>query len=163
MTRPSAVACTRGRTTRPATLRPRVVLVGPLVLTLVLAVGCTSSSTDVFSLEVGDCFQDPDSATEEVRAVQAVDCDEPHDNEVYAVFDLPDGDFPGADAIAEASLEGCLDRFEQYVGTAYPASELYATWLYPTETSWGEDDREVVCVLFAQDEQLEGSMEGSGR
>lgn len=134
-----------------------------LVVSGALLVACTSSSTDVFSLNVGDCFQDPDTTVDEIREVETVDCEEPHDNEVYAVFDLPDGDFPGADAISEASLDGCLERFEDFVGTPYPESELYATWLFPTESSWGEDDREVVCVLFAQGEQLEGSMEGSGR
>jgi hypothetical protein len=159
MTRSTAGARTRGWTTRPA----RVWLPAAFVGVLALALGCTSTSTDVFSLQVGDCFQDPDTSEDEIHAVETVDCAEPHDNEVYAVFDLPDGGFPGPDAIAEASLEGCLDRFEEFVGTPYPESELFATWLYPTETSWAEDDREVVCVLFAQEGGLEGSMEGSGR
>jgi hypothetical protein len=157
VTRSTAVARTRERATRPVLQRLAVTIVGVVVL------GCSSSSTEVFSLQVGDCFQDPEAAAEEVHEVQTVPCDQPHDNEVYASLDLPDGDFPGADAIAEASLDGCLERFEEYVGTPYHASQLYATWLYPTESSWGEGDREVVCVLFAQDEQFEGSMQGWGR
>jgi hypothetical protein len=157
MTGPTGAGSRRWRGSRPASRRLVLAVAGALL------VGCTSSGTDVFSLEVGDCFQDPDSTVDEIREVEAVDCEEPHDNEVFAVFDLPDGDFPGADAISAASLDGCLERFEDFVGTPYPDSELYATWLFPTESSWGEDDREVVCVLFADGEQLEGSMQGSGR
>ena len=60
-------------------------------------------------------------------------------------------------------MGGCIDRFEEYVGAPYARTELFATWLLPTDRSWGAGDREVVCVLFAQEEQLEGSMRGSQR
>ena len=62
-----------------------------IVLGVVLAVAmaCTGN---VFSLEVGDCFNDPDSGFEEVTDVEIVECSENHDNEVYALSDYPAGD-----------------------------------------------------------------------
>src|SRR5688500_4430769 len=60
------------------------------------------------SLQAGDCFNDPEAGSPtQVTALEAVPCDEPHDNEVFHVFQLDDGDFPGADEVKQAGLEGC--------------------------------------------------------
>jgi hypothetical protein len=117
---------------------------------------------NVFSLEVGQCFQDQSAATE-VSDVEVVDCDDAHDNEVYGLFDLPDGDYPGAEAVQEAAVLGCYDRFEGFVGRDYESSRLDFGWLYPTSDSWDNGDREVICMLSElSGEQLIGSMKDSG-
>lgn len=140
-------------------MRARLVSVA---LACLLVVAC-SSEGDVFSLEVGACFDDPGDL-EQVSEVPVVDCAEPHDNEVYGVFDLPDGDFPGIEAVQDAAVDGCLgERFESYVGTPYPESEIFASALWPTDASWSEGDREVVCFLFEPDEKLIGSQRNAGR
>ncbi|MDA3040977.1 MAG: hypothetical protein O3C27_15900 [Actinomycetota bacterium] len=51
----------------------------------------------VFAMEVGDCFQVP--IEDLVQSVEAVPCTEPHDAQVYAKFDMPDGPYPGEPAI----------------------------------------------------------------
>lgn len=117
---------------------------------------------DVFSLEVGQCFDRPDE-TEQVFSVDTVPCEEPHDFEVYAVFDLPDGPFPPVDELEEQGGQGCLDRFEAYVEHPYPTSEIFAETLLPSASSWETGDREVICLLFVPGEQLVGSMRGAGR
>lgn len=133
-----------------------------VAIACLLIVAC-SSEGDVFSLEVGACFDDPDDI-EQVSEVPVVDCAEPHDNEVFAVFDLPDGDFPGIEAVQDASVDGCLgERFESYVGTPYPESEIFASALWPTDSSWSAGDREVVCFLFEPGEKLIGSQRNAGR
>lgn len=144
-------------------------------LFLVVAVGlaCISlaaceQETDVFSIEVGDCFQDASSLSEEeateVESVPIVDCEEHHDNEVYHTFDIEGGEFPGAAAVQETSDEGCLAAFEEFVGTPYDSSRYYFGTLYPTRQTWSEmDDREVVCYVFLPDGvRSQGSARGSG-
>lgn len=122
------------------------------------------SEGNVFSLEVGTCFNDADSTATELSEVPIVDCSEPHDNEVYHLFDLPDGDYPGEAAVSTAANEGCLDAFAGYVGTAYLDSELDYFPLTPTSGSWDAGDREVVCALYDLTlAQLTGSMQGAGR
>ena len=50
----------------------------------------------VFSLPVGTCFDDQDEA-EAISSVPAVDCSEPHDNEVFALIDYTETDeYPGS-------------------------------------------------------------------
>lgn len=124
--------------------------------------GC-SSEGDVFALEVGTCFDDFGEGAE-ISNVPIVDCAEPHQYEVYALFDLADGEFPGTEAVGAASQEGCIgSRFEDYVGAPYATSAIYASAFEPTAESWAEGDREVVCFLYEPDVQLTGSMRGAGR
>ena len=99
---------------------------GAVLLVLALATSCSDDSTSdnstrdeegniteggdvgVFALEVGDCFdQPPDGNIEEVAGVP---CDEPHDTEVYAKFDMEGGDdapYPG-----DAAVQTCAPRLE---------------------------------------------------
>ncbi|MDA0351783.1 MAG: septum formation family protein [Chloroflexi bacterium] len=117
---------------------------------------------NVFSLKVGDCFENPGTGVE-VSNVTTTDCGEPHGVEVYGLFDLPDGDFPGAAVVEDAAIEGCLSRFEPYVGRDFDSSALDISWLYPTPDSWDQGDQEIVCILrdFGGD-PLTGSMKDSG-
>ena len=135
------------------------------VLLSVLLFTISCSNNNVFSLEVGQCFADTISSEgEEVRNVDIVDCEEPHLNEIYAVVDLPEGDFPLV-FIDDDSAEICYNAFEPFVGLAYEYSIYEANFLRPTMETWEElDDREVVCYLFDMEGKLKtGTAANSGR
>jgi hypothetical protein len=119
----------------------------------------------VFSMEVGLCFDDEDTSATEVSSVPDVPCDEPHDNEVYATAQYTETDtYPGDEAMQSAGSEVCLAEFEGYVGKSYDESELDYFPITPTQGSWDNGDREIVCALYAVSlEKLTGSMQGSGR
>ena len=54
----------------------------------------------------------------------------------------------------------------QNVGSshAYETSELFAFVLQPTEETWeAAGDREFICSVYLESEELEGSVEGSER
>ena len=98
----------------------------------------------VFRLQVGDCLND-DIVTEQ-SSIPVVPCDEPHDSQIYAAFDLSGSEFPGTLTVESESQDGCLERFEEIFGP-YEASPYFFGYLYPTEDSWNEiNDREVLCV-----------------
>ena len=129
---------------------------------LLFAISC--SNGNVFSLEVGQCFADAiSSGGEEVENVDIVDCEKPHLNEIYAVVDLPEGDFPLV-FIDEDSAEICYNAFEPFVGQAYEYSIYEVNFLRPTKETWEQlDDREVVCYLFDMQGSLKtGSAANSG-
>ena len=121
----------------------------------------TAGSVDAFAIQIGDCFDDASSA--EVTQVAGVPCAEPHDNEVFATFDLGAPEWPGEEAVTKLGDTGCLKRFQPYVGTTYEKSVLMITTLTPTEGSWSQrDDREVVCVAYHMElEKLSGSVRDS--
>jgi ribonucleotide reductase alpha subunit len=117
---------------------------------------------------VGDCYNDEVAAetseeSTEVTNVAGLPCTEPHDNEVYPVFNTTLTEFPGAEEMFHQSFEECLGRFDNFVGTKYEDSQLDITVMYPTSESWIElADREIICVLYDLDlVKLEGVMRDS--
>jgi len=76
-----------------------------------------SGGLGAFQMRVGDCFNHAPAEDDEfVASVEGVPCNTPHDNEVFAEFDVaPAAVFPGQDAIYEEAWLGCLDRFEEWV------------------------------------------------
>ena len=122
-------------------------------------------TADPFGLEVGDCFDDTAMGINEVTEVPEVPCLLPHDNEVYALFELPPGAFPGDEEVEASATLGCYERFSVAIGKSYEESELDFLAMHPTEASWTQvSDREVVCLAYHMEYQkLNGSVLGSGR
>jgi hypothetical protein len=127
-----------------------------------LAGACTTEG-NVFSLGVGQCFVD-DVGAVDVSNVGIVDCTEPHLNEIFALPELPDGDFPLV-TVDEDSAMLCFDNFNSYVGVDYSFSIYEVGFLRPSQETWAElDDREVVCYLFDMNgETKTGTARASGR
>ena len=122
---------------------------------------------DVFSFEVGDCFDDPPGTSTGVAEVPAVPCSESHDNEVFALGDHPaddDAPYPGDAAMQSFAEEFCLGEFEGYVGISYDESRFAAAPFFPSQDTWEQqDDREFVCFLYdLESQKLTGSMKDSG-
>lgn len=112
--------------------------------------------------EVGDCLNTADLSDPEIVEITPVPCEHEHDAEVYYTFDLPEGDFPGDEAVIAAAEDGCHGAFEGYVGSSYEESAIYFTFLHPSEQGWrSASDREVICVLQAS-EPVTGSLQDSG-
>jgi len=139
----------------------------------------SAEDLDAFPMREGDCF-DGSLDMNQARSVgisgggfaeemAAIPCSEPHDNELYAVFDLSDRlpylaleRFPGEEGIVSFSRDGCFERFENFIGISYEESTLLVRMLYPTAESWAQGDREVSCMVYHSEEKLAGSMRGSG-
>ena len=147
-----------------------------LAVTVAICFGCApaernesgeidvAGSVDAFTIRVGDCFDDRFNISDEVSDVPGVPCSERHDNEVFATFDLTSSDWPGDDWVTEVADEGCLERFQGYVGATYEESVLMITTLIPSEGSWNQlEDREVVCIAYHMElDKLTGSVRNTG-
>lgn len=119
-------------------------------------------ATSVFDLEEGDCFG---AAGEQVETVNVVDCEDPHIYEVYALVDYESDDqaYPGAEDVSAYADEQCEASFEDFVGIEYESSRWYITSVTPSEETWADGDREIVCTLNLEDEsEVTGSAEDSG-
>ena len=122
--------------------------------------------TSVFDLEAGYCFS---TESDQLETVLVVDCEQPHEYEVFALFDHPAGDaeaYPGDDVLLEYADTECRPPFEEYVDRDYETSIWYITSLTPSEQTWADGDREITCLLNQQDEDEEpiavtGSAEGA--
>ncbi|MFJ4106976.1 hypothetical protein [Oerskovia enterophila] len=168
-----------------AHLRPaRSLAVGAVLLTSSLLVsGCSAilgpqeaqrdepggevtaaSDADVFSLQLGDCGNQPvaDEESFEVTSMPVVPCTDPHTDELYAEKELAAGDYPGEEAILAQTEEFCLAEFEGFVGLSYEESSLDIWHMYPLQGGWEtQDDRVIQCVITAGTEPTTGSLKGS--
>lgn len=139
----------------------RRILYLPALIALALVTAACGSSVAANDVEVGTCTSQDFS--DGVGEIESMDCSEPHLLEVFAVYDLPDGDYPGDAEISQQSGEGCAgDRFEDYVGVPFVDSIFFVTWVPPTEKTWNDaDDRTVICFIVTEDgSERSGSVRG---
>ena len=135
-----------------------------LVLATTMVVLSACGGTSVFEMAVGDCFDDP-SQFDEVSSLMTVDCAEPHDNEVFALFDYTGSAvYPGEDVLQDVAEEGCIARFEDYIGIDYFESDIWFSALWPSAGSWDDGDREIICFAYEGDfSKITGSLRGAAR
>lgn len=138
-----------------------LIIVALWAILLVLAVALTTDGVDrdssgavtsrgdvsTTALVPGDCLVDAPS-TKAQLTVEVGPCDEPHMQEVYANFDLADGDYPGAKQVIRLAEGGCVKRFADYVGTSlsHADPDLRVFYLHPLKSSW-HLTRQVTCLV----------------
>ncbi|GAA3529435.1 septum formation family protein [Aeromicrobium panaciterrae] len=120
----------------------------------------SQGKVSVDELKAGDCVVE-NIAEKEYARVEVAPCAKEHSSEIYATFELEDGDFPGDKQVDELAGQGCYDRFETFVGISYDDSALDMTYLLPLEDSW-DVDRGVACMVMA-DGATTGSFKGAKR
>jgi hypothetical protein len=130
-------------------------------------VDTTTGDDDVFSIKVGECFNDETAEGEAVTEVEKVDCAEPHIWEAYESIIMEDGDgtYPGEDVVTEKAQTDCKAAFADYIGLDYDSSALDLSYYYPTEETWTQlNDREILCIVTdSAVDRTEGSLEGAAR
>jgi hypothetical protein len=104
------------------------------------AAGIDRVTTD--RLEVGQCIRAVGESTE-IYSMPVVPCDQPHEAEVYHVFTMDAGPFPGDAAVESESGERCSAALEPYLTPENESLEI--VYLYPHEGNWRQD-RRVTCI-----------------
>ena len=112
-------------------------------------------SNEVTSLQVGECFDQPQAETE-VSEVQRQPCNEPHDAEVIAVLvhpAPPTEGYPVVSGFDDYIEENCIPAFDSYTGRSFQTdTELALRYFRPTLTGWGGGDRGFTCYVARADE-----------
>jgi hypothetical protein len=126
----------------------------------------------VYTPAVGQCFdrrrleERPENGPQQTDIVLLLDCALPHENEVFAVLDLPGAgrDYPGETAMRDFARANCTTTFLDYVGKAYEVSDLEVGYYLPSSTEWGQGAHKLGCYVFdVGGDKLEGSVRGTGR
>lgn len=130
-----------------------LVIGGGVALYLAFGQG-TVTATDV---EIGDCLSEIPGDTR-VLTVKTIDCAETHAGEVFAVLQMPGGDFPGQAAI-DTYADKCSPELASYARSAMTDDTVQLYVLYPTAETWEQGDRAVTCVATL-DPPRSGSFKG---
>ncbi|MEV4677631.1 MULTISPECIES: DUF4190 domain-containing protein [Actinomadura] len=89
----------------------------------------------------GDCLG---KWSEDLPAQRVLACTDEHWMEVFAVFRLEDGPYPGAKATERRAEAGCDKRYEKVFSGRRTPDIL--TWMMPEEDEWTSGIRTVVCL-----------------
>lgn len=148
--------------------------IGALLMTLAFTTGGARDAWDgfrdaangagtTFSVDKGECFDSQSGSLEEYAYdVDIVPCDGEHDAEVFANVPMPDGDYPGDDAVTGVADEECYARSESYAMDTWALPvDVDVYYFTPTRQSWRYGDREITCMFGNVD--AEGSLTGSLR
>lgn len=103
----------------------------------------TTQNTRPDKLRVGDCVSEINEG--EVANIKVVPCNQANGGKVFAVFELPAGDWPGLTAVQNAAEKGCTDRWKASKQKASAESSIF--YLHPTEDGWSLGDRGTTCLL----------------
>lgn len=138
-----------------------VVVVGGLVYAMLTTAhrdgdGQITSAGTVSATEIklGDCMNPPDAET--VTDVPAVPCAQPHQGEVFALVDVPDGPFPGNNEVGD--LADCGGRLSAYSARAANDEHMQLTLITPSADTWKTGDRQVVCIVEPETGLTSGSV-----
>jgi len=119
----------------------------------------SKGKVSAYDVQVGDCSAA--ELKEETVDIELVPCTEPHTHEAYFLVEHPDGPYPGSTAIETFAEQQCVGAFADFVGIELSESRFYFTYLYPSVSTWNDDqDRQVVCFVVSRDEPISGSVEG---
>lgn len=111
---------------------------------LVAAVVLVKDTTIATSMKVGDCITDLPSDTR-VLTLPTTDCAQEHAGEVYAVIEMPEGDYPGQSKIDEYQNR-CPAELLAVAPDAIEDDSVGIYVLYPTPETWQQDDRAITCI-----------------
>ncbi|MEA3502337.1 MAG: septum formation family protein, partial [Actinomycetota bacterium] len=110
-------------------------------------------------LLVGECLDD-----DELDSFLAGDdysvmeCDDPHDYEVYHVHEFAGGPYPGDETVLDELDDVCWGEFESYVDRDYETSVLDIYRVWPSQGLWDSGYRIGECLLFdSEGKKLTGS------
>lgn len=110
--------------------------------------------TPVLRIQVaaGMCLASTAYTAGPVAQFVRVPCSSPHRAEVLAVFQIPDGPWPGADTDADGNplVESCRDYVDPYQAYIPDSVRAEATMTFSTPDEWGWDwaaDRMMICGI----------------
>lgn len=112
-----------------------------------------------FEVAVGECYNVG-------TPFRVVDCNSPHDGEVFASYTIPMSStepYPGEEEVTKIAQRQCRRSFEGYVGVRPRFSELSIRFVYPSPESWSNGERQVSCLAQLDQGNLTESVRGQGR
>jgi hypothetical protein len=133
------------------------------------ASGATATAgAEIPDLEVGDCIDtSATSGQTTLYRIPVVSCTTAHGGEIYAETTAPDSlagnrSTPTQQALWDAADAYCYPQFAKFVGMRWAKSELLYWPIAPSEASWAEGDRRILCVIESE-QPVTGSLADAER
>jgi uncharacterized protein DUF4190/putative regulator of septum formation len=119
-----------------------------------------TSSTNVFALKPGQCFQNPPASQTVlgVTYVTVVPCTTPHNAQAFVQFTATGTSYPGVDALKRQADTGCHARITKSVQKSKIKDSMSLHYLYPLESSWTSGHKTITCLIVNSKPNLKTSL-----
>jgi hypothetical protein len=127
-----------------------------------------TAGAEIPDLQVGDCIDTAaTSGQTTLYRIPVVPCTTAHGGEIYAETTAENslaqnGQPPTQQALWDAADAYCYPQFTKYVGLRWAQSELLYWPIAPSEESWAEGDRRILCVVESE-QPVTGTLKGADR
>jgi len=123
----------------------------------------SSHSVDPFALKTGDCFDNPTPTpgqTQTVTTVVQTLCDQPHNAQIFATFNVSGGilSYPGSAKLVSLASTGCDARVRPSLDGTKLTQSMTIRFLYPLESSWLAGHRTISCIVYNPTPTLTSSL-----
>jgi hypothetical protein len=108
----------------------------------------TTTPVPLEAVRVGDCFNNP--TTESIDSLPELPCEQPHDLEVFDIYAMKAGAYPGDEQVYQSALDACQIHLSSYVAKS-DLGALDTDALTPERDTWNHGDRSVFCSLYRVD------------
>jgi hypothetical protein len=117
-------------------------------------------SINVFSLRVGDCFQNPTGTGGSlgVSYVSVVPCTTRHNAQMFAEFRVTGTSYPGRTSLLRQADQGCRARISGNLVKSKITSTMELHFLYPFAGSWADGHRTIGCLIVDSKPDLTSSL-----
>ncbi|WP_046498838.1 hypothetical protein [Streptomyces odonnellii] len=116
----------------------------------------TAETSGILNIEGAECFTDPTySVTADDKVVLYRACREGAANQSYGFLSADEGPYDRA-VLADFAWRGCGRGFRRY-WTSREKSGLDFYPVLPTEETWADGDRDVMCVVYDPEGELKQS------
>lgn len=114
----------------------------------------------VFSLHVGDCFQNPtgSQAASSLTQVTAVPCASLHNAQVMAELPVQSSAYPGRAAFHAQALPGCTAKVAAVVDHSKLTATMKLLWIYPLPQAWADGQKTISCLIVDSSQDLTSSL-----
>ena len=106
----------------------------------------SSHGVPLDAVRAGDCFNEPPSGPFDALPERA--CSTPHDDQVYFIYDMSPGAFPGDAVVGARAERKCAAEYAAHVARQ---DKVDFEMLTPTAGSWKAGGRGVMCYLYRTD------------
>jgi hypothetical protein len=107
----------------------------------------TAETPGILNIEGGECFDDPayDRGANEILVLYRP-CEESADNQAYGFLHAADGPWDQA-KLRDFAWDGCRAAFvRRWTSTSVSNLDFYP--ILPTEETWADGDRTVMCAVY---------------
>ena len=119
-----------------------------------------SGKLSVFSLRVGDCFQNPSGsqASATVANVSAVPCTTPHNAQAFAQLQAAGTSYPGNSALFRQASNGCNAQVAADLDKSRITGTMKLHFIFPLSQSWADGRRTIMCLVVDSSPDLTSSL-----